>query len=282
MKTYLQNIVPQLKNFSLSLDKTAILINKPWALIDDEGEVQKLIFKKNKELILSKNGQVTEGKWDYFPEAKSLLIDRGTDKILCNEAMIDEGILIMKLDGTNNQFFVLANENIVPDLDVKRYLIKLRREKLHLYARTLYDGRKIDIERNNYTYRYGPGSHVSIDAVPVKDGKYKLANTNEHVVVKENVILKILTEVKYTNPDGKNIFIQQHDKSKAKKGDYVFVDGVQVYDGTVNFSKSKNLIVFNGEIVRFEKKKSSKKRILYVFTGVIIIIIIVAIILSFI
>ena len=89
---------------------------------------------------------MTEGKWDYFPEAKSLLIDRGTDKILCNEAMIDDGVLIMKLDGTNNQFFVLANENIVPDLDVRRYLIKLRRKKLYLYARTLNDGRELEIE----------------------------------------------------------------------------------------------------------------------------------------
>ena len=54
MKTYLQNIIPQLKNFSQTLNKTAILINKPWAMIDDEFEIQKLIFKKDKELILSK------------------------------------------------------------------------------------------------------------------------------------------------------------------------------------------------------------------------------------
>ena len=235
MKTYLQNIVPQLKNFSLSLDKAAILINKPWALIDDEGEVQKLIFKKNKELILSKNGRVTEGKWDYFPEARSLLIDRGTDKILCNEALIDEGVLIMKLDGTNNQFFVLANENIVPDLDVRRYLIKLRRKKLSLYATTLYDGRELEFERDGNTNRYGRGSQVSIDAESIEDGKYKLAKTNEYVVVKKNVILKTLTEVKYTNPDGKDIYIQQHDDYKVKKGDYVFIDGVQVQDETVNF-----------------------------------------------
>jgi len=99
MKTYLQSIVPQIQRFSQSLNKKAILINKPWAIVDSDGEIQKIIFKKNKELILSKNGQVTEGKWDYFPEAKSLLIDRGTDKILCNEAYIDEAVLIMKLDG---------------------------------------------------------------------------------------------------------------------------------------------------------------------------------------
>jgi hypothetical protein len=31
---------------------------------------------------MSKNGQVTIGKWDYFGEAKSLLIDRGANIIL--------------------------------------------------------------------------------------------------------------------------------------------------------------------------------------------------------
>jgi hypothetical protein len=61
-------------------------------MIDDEFEMQKLIFKRDKELIMSKNGKVTIGKWDYFAEAKSLLIDRGFDKLLCNEAFIMKGL----------------------------------------------------------------------------------------------------------------------------------------------------------------------------------------------
>ena len=76
MKLFINNIVEQLINYSSTLNDTSILIDKPWALLDDKLEVQKLIFKKNKELILSKNGQVQIGKWDYFPNAKSLLIDR--------------------------------------------------------------------------------------------------------------------------------------------------------------------------------------------------------------
>jgi hypothetical protein len=64
MKAYLQHIVTDLKNFSKSLDKKAILTDKPWALIDDDQEMQKLIFRKNGELIMSKNGQVTIGSWE--------------------------------------------------------------------------------------------------------------------------------------------------------------------------------------------------------------------------
>jgi hypothetical protein len=48
MKLYLKSIVKQLKNHSASLEKTSIFIDKPWALIDDEFEVQKMIFKRNK------------------------------------------------------------------------------------------------------------------------------------------------------------------------------------------------------------------------------------------
>ena len=149
MKIYLKSIVKQLRNYSATLDKTSILIDKPWALIDDEFEIQKLIFKKDKELILSKNGQVQIGKWDYFPEAKSLLMDRNTDKILCNEAFIDKGVLVLRLDGTDSRFFILANENVVPDLDANRYLKELRYQKLKIAETKLIDGRILEVQRED-------------------------------------------------------------------------------------------------------------------------------------
>ncbi|MDZ7848159.1 MAG: hypothetical protein U5L96_16180 [Owenweeksia sp.] len=196
MKVYLKSIAKQLRNYSLSLDKASILIDKPWALIDEEYEMQKLIFKKNKELILSINGKVQEGKWDYFPEAKSLLIDRNKDKILCNEAFVDKGVMILKLDGTENRFFILANENIVPDLDANRYLKELRYQKLKISEAELNDGRTLEVQRK---YEYGEpqlGNSVSVDAEPVEDGKYQLADNNKYFEIKKGRIFKILTETK--------------------------------------------------------------------------------------
>jgi hypothetical protein len=135
-KEYLKNISKELKNYSRSLDKTSILINKPWAVIDEEFQLQKLIFKKDKTLIMSRNGKVTEGRWDYFSEAKSLLIDRGDDKILCNEVFINEGIIILKLDGTQKEVFALANENLVPDLNIKAYIDNWLQENRHLLTQS--------------------------------------------------------------------------------------------------------------------------------------------------
>ena len=56
--------INSLKQFTLSLKKKSLLVDKPWTLIDDKGTIQKFIFKKDNGLIMSKNGKVTEGSWE--------------------------------------------------------------------------------------------------------------------------------------------------------------------------------------------------------------------------
>jgi len=254
MKAYLKNVVKQLHNYSLTLDKTSILIDKPWTLIDEEFEMQKLIFKKDKELILSKNGQVQIGKWDYFSEAKSLLIDRNYDKILCNEAFIDKGVMVLRLDGTESRFFILANENVVPDLDANRYLKELRYQKLKIAKRKLIDGKILEVQRYDECLQPQIGNPVTVEAVPIEDGKYKLANFNQYYEIREGRIFKILTETKYTNPNGIEIIIQQQDNSKINHGDYVFMCDKPLENGIIDFTKSKNIIVREGKVIRLERK----------------------------
>jgi hypothetical protein len=260
MELYLKSVISQLKNYSLSLDKTSILVNKPWTLIDEDFEIQKIIFKKNKELILSKNGKVEEGKWDYFPEAKSLLIDRKTDKILCNEAFIDKGVLILKLDGTENKFFTLANENIIPDLNVNRYLKELRYQKLKIIEVKINDGRILEVQKTeNYQTEPEWGNIVTINASVIKDGKYQLTDNQKYYEIKKGRIFKILIEKKYVNSDGDEIFIQQQDSWKVKKGDYIYVTGQFEKTSLINFTKRKNLIVQDNKVIRIESKNSIVK-----------------------
>ncbi len=255
MKIYLKGIVDQLRNFSATLDKTSLFIDKPWALIDEDYEMQKLIFKKNKDLIFSKNGQVQVGKWDYFPVAKSLLIDRNKDIILCNEAFIDKGVMILRLDGTDNRFFLLANENVVPDLNTHRYLKELRYKKLKISETKLIDGKILEVQSEALWPLIG--DIVTIEAEPVFDGRYQLAKKNEYWEIKKGRIFKILTETKYTNPDGQEILIQQQSNWRIKKGDYVFINGKQVDNAIINFSKLKNLIVKEGIVIRLELKNKT-------------------------
>ena len=185
-----------IKNFTKSLRKKNLLVEKPWALVDDDGKIQKLIFKSDKGLILSKNGKVTEGSWDYFPEAKSLLIDRVTDKLLLNEEFIDDNVLILKKDGTDNEYFALANENVIPDYNIPKYLNTLKCEREDIKERNLLDGSviqiweatnaamntKIEIRDKDYNYfEAGDGKYITEDkkfTYSTKNGRYNGKTTN--------------------------------------------------------------------------------------------------------
>jgi hypothetical protein len=149
MNEILKYFINSLSNSTLSLKKKGIFVEKPWALIDDDGEMQKLIFKKNGELVLSKNGKVTEGLWEYFAEAKSLLVNRGYDKLLLKEMFIDENVIIMKKDGTENDFYTLANENTIPDLNVPKYLNTLKCKELKIQERKLLNGNILQVHEGN-------------------------------------------------------------------------------------------------------------------------------------
>ena len=247
MKTYLKSILSQLRNYSLTLDKTSILIDKPWALIDDEYELQKLIFKKDKELILSKNGQVSVGRWDYFPQAKSLLIDRKTDIILCNEQFIDEGIMILKLDGTENRFFILANENLVPDLDAFRYLKELRYKKLNITTKKLTNGKVMEIQRGENYVSIDINNFVFFEGERVQDGRYFLSTDEEILLVKDSMIAKIFYMKKYKTKDGIDLTVEQSQYS-YEKGDAVFINNRPAPDGKYKLGLFSSITVEDGKI----------------------------------
>lgn len=253
MKIFLQNVVSGLSKFSKSLEKKSILIDKPWALIDSDLEIQKLIFRKNNELIMSKNGQVNIGKWDYLPEARSILLDRGEDKILCNEGFIDEAVMILKLDGTKDNFFVLANENIVRNLDPYSYLRNLRYRKLNIQTRKLTNGKYIEIIPFPYGVSYARptrGQRVTIDSGTVSDGVYKVEERSEKFEIKESKISSIIHEVSYKTKNGLEIMVEQNSQNSYSKGENVWLNDIQAPDGEYKVIAGRNIIVKDGKIIK--------------------------------
>lgn len=254
MNLYLKSLVDQLRNYSLSLNKRSVFINKPWTLIDDENEMQRLIFEFNGQLVISKNGRVQRGTWEYFPAAKSILINRITDEILLNEAYIDNGLMILKMDGTVNKFFIFTNENIVPDLNPRRYLNKIRHQKLNILVLNLVDGRTLEIQKEDSSFLPGIGDPATFEAIPADDGRYKVEENEKYIEVRNGRIYKIITERTYKNPQGEEIIIQQQDSWNIKRGDLVFMYGKLVENEIISFSGYKNLFVRNGKVVRLERK----------------------------
>jgi hypothetical protein len=173
--------------------------------------------------------------------------------------------MILKLDGTENRFFVFVNENIIPDLNVFDYLKKLRNQKLLIIELILSDGRKLEVHRTNEFYTYPIiGNLVSFqeddtNSQDVEDGIYKLSEDDKYFEINKSKIKKILTETKYINPDQEEIIIQQQIMSSITEGDYVYMFGEKIQNSIINFSKWRNLVVEDDVVKGFEWKNSKLK-----------------------
>jgi hypothetical protein len=121
MLDYLKSILPRIQQYSKKLDDEANFVDIPWAFIDGEGENITYIFRKNKELLVSKQGDVVIGKWEYLPVMQSLLIEYEGKRRLYNQGFIDDAVMVLRKDGTN-ELFPLTNTQILPVGDIVSYL----------------------------------------------------------------------------------------------------------------------------------------------------------------
>ncbi|GGZ56417.1 hypothetical protein [Mesonia mobilis] len=240
--------IEELKNFSESLKKKSLLLNKPWALIDSDEEIQKLIFKKNKELIISKNGDVIIGSWEYLPEANSLLIKRQGKTILVNEGFINEGVLILKKDGTSNDYFILANQNLIPDLDVVGFIQKLRYEKLLIKRTILRDGSKLEVlTQNNYSIE--TGNKVFINYEKPKNGNYISESGNIKYEIENSMLMGIYYLKEYYIKSGEKIIIEQKHNYSIQRGDKVKLFDGKLLDGKYSLIDKGKIKVKDGVII---------------------------------
>lgn len=142
MKDYLKSWLPRIKNFSLELDKLSKLYNQPWVVVGEKNDFIKIIFQEKGKLIVSKNGVASDGSWELVSVANSILLNINGEKRLYNHQFIDNGLMILKLDGYSLDFFVMGNENVIPDLDIENYLT-------HKYPISKIDG-KVYKSLNSY------------------------------------------------------------------------------------------------------------------------------------
>jgi len=110
MKTYILDVIPRIKKYSKQLDDLKLLTEKNWVLIDTFNDLKRVfIFRRNKELIISSNGFVEKGYWEFLSK-DSLLIEADNTKLLFRHGFIDENILALKLD-SNSEYALFVNEN---------------------------------------------------------------------------------------------------------------------------------------------------------------------------
>ncbi|MEL7834268.1 hypothetical protein [Fodinibius sp. Rm-B-1B1-1] len=109
MRTYFSDIIPKFKKYSQKLDDVTLLTNQHWLIFNENSSKRVVyIFRDNNELLISKNGKVEKGSWEYLGNS-SLLIDQGNSSFLFNHGFLNEKILALKTDG-ENEYAILLNE----------------------------------------------------------------------------------------------------------------------------------------------------------------------------
>ncbi len=247
MKYYLSNLIPRVSRYSQDLDKKEIFVDVPWVIVDEQQNQQKYIFKRNGELLMSLNGQVTIGKWEYLSAAKSLLTDRIADKILLNQNFIDSAVMVLKKDGLKDENLVLANEKLLPDLDVVWYLKNLFYQKNNIRVSLLKSGETLEF--NNFE-EFINGNKVTIDGDPVPDRIVELAKSERKLVIKNSKIVKILVKEIYDTNHGK-LTIEHEENSSPSKGDFVYTeDNILAPNGKYRLGFMKHITIENGRIIK--------------------------------
>jgi len=194
MKHYLSDLIPRLKKYSATLDQSAFLVDKPWVVADNDNSYEKLIFRSDGRVHLSTDGNVTTGEWEYLPEAQSLIINYGNREILYRHQYLDKAVLALKKDGKMKEgdYYLLANEQEIPDLKVKEYLNNKYLSENNVKVLALDNGSNLYITDDGFIPKVS-----SPNGEEVKNGIYTTKDDKYHI--KDGAVTSKFQKFKYNN-----------------------------------------------------------------------------------
>lgn len=109
MKSFINDLIPRLVRFSQKLDNETLLMNQHWIIFNESNTSKiKYIFRQNNQLLVSTDGVVDEGTWDYV-DKHTLYIKKSDGNFLLKHGFFDDTVLALKVDGAN-LYHVMVNE----------------------------------------------------------------------------------------------------------------------------------------------------------------------------
>ena len=129
MITFIADIIPKIQRFSKKLDDLTMLTNQHWVSLGDIKQNKKVfIFRQNNQLLISDNGIVEKGSWEYLGN-QSLLIDTKNEGYLLKHGFFDENIIALKLDSTDSYAFFINETKYDKELNNINDIIKFLHDK---------------------------------------------------------------------------------------------------------------------------------------------------------
>ena len=107
MKTFIVNAARGVVSQKKRLDIKSKLMSREWRMLTDEPNITaKYIYLKDGKLLISVNGLSTYSTWQLVTES-SIIMDEGIAIFLYRVVHIDDNIVILNLDGTDNFCFLI-------------------------------------------------------------------------------------------------------------------------------------------------------------------------------
>lgn len=128
MQTYLSDIIPSISRYSKQLNDETLLTSRHWVVVEElENRKSIYIFRKNRDLLISTNGSVEKGTWDYLGNDK-LLIEKDGKAFLFRHGFFEDDFLALKIEGGDEYAFLVNekkyDENLNSVLSIHTFLTK--------------------------------------------------------------------------------------------------------------------------------------------------------------
>ncbi len=111
MKTYVIEAIKRIKRFSEKFDVSTTLCDKTWIVFNDTGEKEVYIFQHDGSVFITTDGVGIKGEWHWISANKSLVINSDGAVIMLHPEFVDNTILALTLDGTDEMAFLIEQDN---------------------------------------------------------------------------------------------------------------------------------------------------------------------------
>ena len=267
----LKRILSQLQEHSQHLDELDRILGYSWRVVSEESEVLSFVFKKGQELLVSKAGVVSGGRYEVLHRANAVLIEYSGQKILFKQAFVDDAVIVLLQDGHASGYMLLANEALIPDLDVLGYLDRKYMEPLRQQARAVkaekaaeekakrlkhpnqllgdIDGEEVRVWFTGHSRSIRAGLRLTVGDRPAPDDVYNFDSRNNTIECHGGVISSVYFLNSVTCSDGTELVVQEDPFHGRKKGCKVLKDGKPAPDGVYKLGWLRKIRVEGGRIV---------------------------------
>lgn len=146
MKTYILEVIKRVKRFSEKFDVSTTLCDKTWVVFNDTGEREVYIFQTDGTVFITSDGVGIKGEWHWVSSNKSLIINKDNNVIMLHPEFVDNTILALTLDGTDEMAFLIDQDN--KDAFIAKTLLQLEQYFIEKEQKMIAESNhKVEIEK---------------------------------------------------------------------------------------------------------------------------------------